>query len=643
MFLFLLSFVAGVLTILAPCTLPLLPLMVGSSIAGGGESATTNKKKAVTIAASLGISIILFTFILKVSTAFIAIPPETWSIISGTIIIIFGLVTVFPTIWEKIPYVSKLSIGSNKILGSGYQKKSFWGDVIIGASLGPVFSTCSPTYFVILATVLPQSLLAGLVDLIAYAVGLSGMVLLIAFLGQKIVNKLGVLSDPNGIFKKILGLIFLVLGVGIIFGIDKVVETKLLNSGIFDITKVEQKLLELNKKTTNSNQAPSSDTAQNILNGLPVQTCNATSCLPVANGNVPSNITATNTASTSGNNSTVQKNTNAPVQPNVVQKDTTPLVRLHGPAAPEITNPSDFINTNGQPITISQFRGKKIVLIDFWTYSCINCQRSLPYVNAWYDKYKDQGLEVIGIHTPEFAFEKVKSNVEEAVKKLGIKYPVVMDSNYGTWGAFDNNSWPRKYLIDENGEIIYDHVGEGEYDKTEEVIQQALKNLNESKGVQTNVSSGIVAPDKAIDPNSIKVGSPEVYFGYGRNQFLVNGSRGTAGNQDLIAPDTSLNSKDVILKNSLYLGGSWNFQEEHADSQGPATVVFDYSAKNVYMVASSDKPITLHIYIDGVKKNDVVVSGNTLYTLYEGSGSSEHLLRIETDGAGLKAFTFTFG
>lgn len=154
MILFLLSFIAGVLTILAPCTLPLLPLMVGSSIAGGGESEKTNKKKALTIAISLGISIVLFTLILKVSTAFVSIPQQTWSIISGVIIIIFGLVTVFPNLWEKIPFVSKLSISSNKLLGAGYQKKSFWGDVIIGASLGPVFSTCSPTYFVILATVL---------------------------------------------------------------------------------------------------------------------------------------------------------------------------------------------------------------------------------------------------------------------------------------------------------------------------------------------------------------------------------------------------------------------------------------------------------------------------------------------------------
>lgn len=590
MILFILSFIAGVLTILAPCTLPLLPLMVGSSIAGGGESATTNKKKALTIAISLGISIVLFTFILKVSTAFVLIPQQTWSIISGVIIIIFGLVTVFPKIWEKVPLINKLSINSNKLLGQGYQKKSFWGDVIIGASLGPVFSTCSPTYFVILATVLPQSLAAGLVDLIAYAVGLSGMVLLVAFLGQKIVNRLGSLSDPNGKFKKILGTLFIILGIAIISGYDKVLETKILGSGVFDITTVEQKLL-------------------NYTSGVKTSTCTTSTCTP----DISEMPTSTVSTSTQAKTKTVSP-------------------RPKGIPAPEITGPTGFINTGGQPITISQFEGKKIVLIDFWTYSCINCQRSLPYVNAWYDKYKDQGLEIIGVHTPEFAFEKVQANVENAVKKLGIKYPVVMDSNYGTWGAFNNNSWPRKYLIDERGQIIYDHVGEGDYDKTELVIQNALKKLHE--GDQMDISKGIVAPENAV--KDIQVGSPEIYFGASRNEYLANGKKGQIGVQNLEIPQT-------IFKNLLYLGGTWDFQTEYAEGQGASAITFSYKSKNVYMVASSDKPIILHIYIDNVKTRDVEVSANTLYTLVEGGAYGEHLLRIETDGPGLKAFTFTFG
>ena len=198
MILLLISFIAGVLTILAPCTLPVIPVIVGSSVGGA------SRKKAFVIAASLGLSIILFTLLLKVSTAFVNIPAATWSIISGVIIIFFGITSLFPGLWESIPFVSKLNISSNKALGAGYQKKSIWGDVIIGASLGPVFSTCSPTYFVILATVLPQSFFLGLIDLFAYAIGLSGMILLIAFVGQRLVGRLSLSQIQKAGLKEVL-------------------------------------------------------------------------------------------------------------------------------------------------------------------------------------------------------------------------------------------------------------------------------------------------------------------------------------------------------------------------------------------------------------------------------------------------------
>lgn len=155
-------------------------------------------------------------------------------------------------------------------------------------------------------------------------------------------------------------------------------------------------------------------------------------------------------------------------------------------------------------------------------------------------------------------------------------------------------------------------------------------------GNKKEISKGIVKPANAIDASNLKIGSPEIYFGSGRNEYLANGNRGVSGTQNFQIPQT-------ILQNNLYLGGSWNIQKELAESQGPVSIVFNYKAKDVYMVASSDKPITLHIYIDGVKKKDVIVSENTLYTLVEGTAYGEHSLKIETDEAGLKAFTFTFG
>lgn len=235
---FIVSFLAGILTVLAPCILPLLPVVIGSS--ASGRSNTT----PYIVVASLGVSVILFTFLLKVSTAFITVPQEFWTYLSGGILFLFGLTLLFPSLWENIPGLSKLSIGSNKLMGTGFLKKSIFGDIVVGASLGPIFSTCSPTYFVILASVLPASFLLGTVYLLAYTAGLCLMLLFIALLGERFTSKLTGISDPHSWFKRGLGILFIVLGLAIALGLEKKLETHILNSGFFDVTTVEQTLLE---------------------------------------------------------------------------------------------------------------------------------------------------------------------------------------------------------------------------------------------------------------------------------------------------------------------------------------------------------------------------------------------------------------
>jgi len=232
------SFLAGVLTVLAPCILPLLPVVIGAGASG------RSRATPYIVIASLAVSIIAFTFLLKVSTVFITIPPSVWTYLSGGILIGFGLILTFPTLWDSLPGLARLSGKSNKLVGTGYQKKTVWGDMLIGAALGPVFSTCSPTYFVILATVLPASFVLGTVYLLAYVFGLSLVLLLIALLGQKFANRLTLFSDSRGWLKKGFGWLFVVLGILIILGFDKKIEIKILDSGYFDVTKVEQKLLE---------------------------------------------------------------------------------------------------------------------------------------------------------------------------------------------------------------------------------------------------------------------------------------------------------------------------------------------------------------------------------------------------------------
>lgn len=588
MLLLLISFVAGVLTILAPCTLPLLPVIIGSSVDDGVKSG--GKKKAFIIALSLSLSVILFTLLLKASTLFIFIPQLFWSYFSGTIIIIFGLISIFPTLWESLPFVSRLSIGSNKLLSTGYAKQNIWGDVIIGASLGPVFSSCSPTYFLILATVLPQSFFMGLIDLIAYSIGLSIMLFLVSVLGQKVVNRLGYVSDTHGWFKRSLGFVFVFVGIVIILGLDKQIQIKILDSGFFDITKVEQIILRSiddNKKENYTVSTTNPSTQTEFLESKEVK---KEQTLPVKQ--------------------TIQK--------------------TRGPKAPELVNPSGFINTEGKPIKISDFRGK-VVLLDIWTYSCINCQRTLPYVKQWYEKYKDKGLVIIGVHTPEFAFERVQANVEDAVKKFGLTYPVVLDNEYATWTAYGNRYWPRKYLINDIGEIVYDHIGEGNYDETEMAIIKAL-----SEAGETTIAPNINKPENVIAVDPTKVKSPEIYFGANRNERFGNGLSGKVGSQTLQAPS-------VLLPNLFYLDGIWNFSSEYVASKTSGKILFKYSAKNVYMVASSDVGVNITVYIDGKKGKTIFIKANQLYTLVEGSDYSDHLLEIQAPDGGLNAFTFTFG
>ena len=233
------SFIAGLLTVLAPCILPLLPVIIGGSVSGA-----RNKLKPLFIIGALSVSIIIFTLVIKLSTALIGLPQSFWAIFSGIILLVFALSMIFPNYWAKVAHKFRLEGGGNKLLAKGHQKNGFTGDVIMGLALGPVFTSCSPTYLVILSVVLPQSFAMGLINLIAYTVGLALILLLIAVLGQKFVLKLGFLSDPNGWFKKAIGWLFLLLAIALMTGLEKDFETYLVENGYIPTAEFETKLLE---------------------------------------------------------------------------------------------------------------------------------------------------------------------------------------------------------------------------------------------------------------------------------------------------------------------------------------------------------------------------------------------------------------
>jgi thiol-disulfide isomerase/thioredoxin len=314
-------------------------------------------------------------------------------------------------------------------------------------------------------------------------------------------------------------------------------------------------------------------------------------------------------------------------------------------SAKEILSPAGFINTDG--ITIQELIGKKVVLVDFWTYSCINCQRTLPYLTSWHEKYRDQGLEIVGIHTPEFEFEKDITNVQRAVDQYGIEYPVVLDNEYATWRNYANRYWPRKYLIDIDGFIVYDHIGEGGYEETEKVIQQLLAERKQVLGESGDITTDIVRPTDAEEVDASMPRSPEIYFGSLRNERLGNGRIGQVGIQ-------SLNQPSGIKTSILYLTGNWNIQREYAENQnGGAKIIFKYQGQKVFIVARADESVIATILVDGnpvgniggsdVVNGTVTIQEDRLYRLIEDSQWGEHTLEIIVDQPGLQAFTFTFG
>ena len=305
---------------------------------------------------------------------------------------------------------------------------------------------------------------------------------------------------------------------------------------------------------------------------------------------------------------------------------------------------------NSKPLSRSDLKGK-VVLIDFWTYSCINCLRAIPYVEAWSEKYKNDGLVVIGVHTPEFAFEKDRANVSKAVQELKVTYPVAIDSDYAIWRAFNNQYWPAHYFIDASGTIRFHHFGEGEYDKSEQVIQQLLRERN------ANLTTGgfvqVAGAGVQASPDMSDIRSPETYVGYERQQNFYSPEK---IRRDSPALYTAPGRMEV---NNWGLAGKWSVENEHATlSSAPGKIVFRFHARDLHLVlgpGKNSKPVRFRISLDGLPPADDrgvdvnaegegTVNGYRLYQLIRQKGKVEdRTFQIEFLDPGAQAFAFTFG
>lgn len=568
MLLLFISFIAGILTVLAPCVLPVLPVIIGGSVSGDVKE----RARPYIIGISLAFSIILFTLVLKVSTALINLSPNILNWLSGGLLIALGAVTVFPELWEKLVVYFNWEGGSMQLLGKSQKNRGKYASaILIGVALGPVFASCSPTYAFILASILPSSFLAGLVYLSAYAIGLALALLGISLLGRRFISRFSWAIDTHSLFRRLLGVLFIIIGITVVTGFEIKVETWLADRLPFDETRIEQVLLS--KQQPNSLFKSQATSASSVLN---VQS-------------IP---------------------------------------------APELQGLTNWINSS--PLTLDKLKGK-VVLVDFWTYSCINCIRSIPFVEKWYQTYQSQGLVVLGINTPEFAFEHNPTNVAVAVKSDGITYPVALDNDYATWNAFNNNSWPADYLVDKQGNIRYVALGEGGYDTTEKAIQELL-----------GISKPLQSPSNYVVPASSSQ-TPETYFGTARASNYV----GTPNEGD-ITGSASFTPPSSLSQNEWTLNGNWKIGTDSITSNDDtATLTFQITAKDAYVIASPPSGTTSSIqvklpsadagqYGSDVSNGIVTVDGSKLYHIVSLKKVGDTTVTL-TVPKGTSLFTFTFG
>ncbi len=580
--LILFSFLSGFVTVLSPCILPVLPIVLSSSAASG-------KRRPLGVILGLIISFSIFTLLITQIVRLLGLSANTLRIIAVAIIGFLGLSMIIPKLneWVEKAFSSVARLGGN----TQQQGNGFVPGFITGLSLGLVWAPCAgPILASVTTLAATQSVSFGsAVVVISYAIGAGIPLLGIAYGGRSLINKVPFLSNNLGKVQRVFGVVMILTAVAIALNFDVLVTawlTQKLPGGIAALTS----------------KFETSTTVQNQLN-------------QISGSDMPTYFVSPTI--------TVQELQMGKQLPNL------------GPA-PDFAGITNWINSD--PLTMSELRGK-VVVVDFWTYSCINCVRTLPYVTDWYAKYKDKGLVIVGVHSPEFEFEKDTSNVEAAVKRYGIEYPVAQDNNLDTWRAYNNRYWPAEYFIDAEGNVRYTHFGEGKYDESELVIQQLLT----ENGAKINNK---LTTEKAVPITGQQ--TPETYIGYSRLQSL-------ASPEPLKTDQEATYSiPDSVPLNHFAVSGSWNFGSESATALDAGDkMTLHFMAKDVYLVMSSANSGKVKITLespqvanksDQIDQNgEITITAATLYHIVALDSLQEGVVTIEFEDPNIQAFDFTFG
>lgn len=588
--LLLFAFLSGLVTISAPCIWPILPIVLSATVVGG-------HRKPLGITLGVLVSFGLLTLFLSSILAIIPFDPNILRYFAVVVLVFFGLTLI-------IPALSRIFEGWVSRLSGRFQTNNtstgFVSGFVTGLALGVVWAPCAGPILATIATLAAtQKISVELVWVtLFYCLGIGIPLFLFATLGRHIFTKTRFFSKYTGHIQQIFGIIMLLTAVLILSNYDKVIEANLLN------------------------YFPSYSQFLNSLEG----------------------------------NSAVKNQLQNLKQQKVSQStvDTGGLFNANY-QAPEFIGISKWLNLpDASPVpSIKNLKGK-VVLVDFWTYTCINCIRTLPHVTSWYDKYKDSGFVVIGVHTPEFAFEHDTNNVLRAIQMFGIHYPVAQDNNYATWNNYANQYWPAEYLIDAQGVVRRTEFGEGQYDKMELAIQALLKEAGKK------VSSGLEQMPDQTPTGSI---SPETYLGSKRMQYYFPTGSLPNGTQNFtLEPNAPLNSYS--------LGGVWTISDEEAVVGANSVLAYHFQADKVYIIlrparsatqsvaggpTATGQAGTVKVLLDGkpidssvagadVQRGIITVDSDRLYGVVDFHGKvEEHVLQLQFLTPGLKAYTFTFG
>jgi cytochrome c biogenesis protein CcdA/thiol-disulfide isomerase/thioredoxin len=589
------AILAGAGTALSPCALPVLPALLSAGGVGG-------RRRPLGIV--LGLSITFTVTIVGLASVVdgVGLGDDPLRDVAIAVLLVFGVVLLAPDVAARLEApLSRMARFGPRTTGDG-----FLSGILVGGALGFVYTPCASP---ILAAVISVSAASGktIAIAIAYAAGSAVVLLLLALGGRRVFDRVRK-AGRGPALQRGLGVIMILTAVAIATNLD---------------VNFDQFVAE---KIPNVNLTASLECSKSVTGRLHEITGRRAKFV-AANGSSDCEGSGTSTVRDAPRDAS----------------QATLLAAAHAlpvlGTAPEFTETEDWFNTPGdKPLTLAALRGR-VVLVDFWTYTCINCIRTLPYLKAWNAAYAKDGLTIVGVETPEFAFEKEASNVSDAIGQFGLRYPVVQDNNMGTWNAYGNEYWPADYLIDAKGKVRYATFGEGDYGKTETAIRALLAEAGYQVGAKSH-------PTDVVVPSEIA--TPETYMGTARGQGWIDGPK--TGTHDYGPPP----SGELQLNDFAY-SGTWKIGEQPAEAISEAGVDMEFKAKNVYLVLSSpgERPLPVQVLLDGkpisaadsgadVHHGVVTVRRQRLYGLVSLPGDQQHRLSLRF-ADGVTGYDFTFG